>query len=189
MIAGPGVPANTVVEHPVSLLDVFPTLMDLAQIPKPDFLSGHSLLPLLEHQRDGTRPSFVTAQYHSSFGNTESFMVRNGPYKLILFGQEGMPEPYPPLLFHLLHDPYELTNLAPCQPELVQTMTSMLDSVYDHAQVDRDVKADDLARYKRWVWHPGFASGGCTAALSSVYQGFDAADASKVEKWSGVPCK
>lgn len=46
LAAGPGVPRGTVVTTPVELLDVYPTLVDLAGLPKPPGLEGRSLRPL-----------------------------------------------------------------------------------------------------------------------------------------------
>ena len=115
--------------------------------------------------------------------------MRHGSFKLILFGQAGMSEPYPPLLFDLARDPFELQNLAPQKPTVVKAMRAMLDSLYNHTQVDRDAKADDVARYRRWVWNSSFAHGGCMAVLAQAYHGFDAADAAKIATWSGAPCE
>jgi arylsulfatase A-like enzyme len=49
LAAGPGIPRGTVVSTPVELLDVYPTLVDLAGLPKPAGLEGRSLRPLLAH--------------------------------------------------------------------------------------------------------------------------------------------
>lgn len=47
LAAGPGIPRGTVVSTPVELLDVYPTLVDLAGLPKPPGLEGRTLRPLL----------------------------------------------------------------------------------------------------------------------------------------------
>ncbi|MCU0353521.1 MAG: sulfatase [Cytophagales bacterium] len=55
-VSGPGIPADRVCQRPVSLIDLYPTLVDYCRLPanpnantnrKP--LEGHSLRPLLEH--------------------------------------------------------------------------------------------------------------------------------------------
>ena len=48
MFAGPGSLRETRCAEPVELLDIFPTLCDLAGLPKPDGLEGLSLLPQLK---------------------------------------------------------------------------------------------------------------------------------------------
>ena len=64
----------------------------------------------------------------------------------------------------------------------------MLGTVYNKTEVDHAVKADDLERYKRWVWNDGFRNGSCVATFSKSMRGFDAGDAAKVAQWSGLPC-
>ena len=46
-IRGPGIPANVTLPHPVSLVDIAPTLLQLAGVPIPTQMDGLSLLPLL----------------------------------------------------------------------------------------------------------------------------------------------
>lgn len=47
IIAGPGVPAGKVVGTPVELLDIYPTLVELAKAPAPAGLEGKSLVALM----------------------------------------------------------------------------------------------------------------------------------------------
>jgi iduronate 2-sulfatase len=62
IMAGPGVPAGTTVSEPVELLDVYPTLADLAGLRAPAGLEGRSLRTALHGQgTDGTAYSLV---YH-----------------------------------------------------------------------------------------------------------------------------
>lgn len=46
LLAGPGIAAGQVIDAPVSLLDVYPTLLTLAGVPVPDTLAGYSLTDL-----------------------------------------------------------------------------------------------------------------------------------------------
>ena len=51
IIVDPAAPhANRVVSQPVELLDLYPTFCDLLDLPKPKFLEGESLLPLLRDE-------------------------------------------------------------------------------------------------------------------------------------------
>ena len=44
-----GIVKDQVCEHPVSLIDIYPTLIDLCGLPKRDGLNGHSLQSLLKN--------------------------------------------------------------------------------------------------------------------------------------------
>lgn len=58
ILAGPGVPAGRVVTSPVELLDVYPTLADLAGLTPPPGLEGRSLRPFLA----GAEPADAVAR-------------------------------------------------------------------------------------------------------------------------------
>jgi arylsulfatase A-like enzyme len=63
VIAGPGVAKNQECTVPVSLVDIYPTLVDYAELAPFHKLDGHSLRPLLENPGDGKwgGPSFSLA--------------------------------------------------------------------------------------------------------------------------------
>jgi arylsulfatase A-like enzyme len=89
----------------VEFLSIYPTLCDLAGLPKPDFLQGVSIRPLLANpQAEWTRPAL------STFGfNNHS--VRSVQHRYIRYAN-GDEE-----LYDEKADPYEWTNLA-ANPEL-----------------------------------------------------------------------
>lgn len=47
-VHGPGLPQGVVREHLVSLVDMYPTFMELAGLPIPEHIDGRSLVPLLQ---------------------------------------------------------------------------------------------------------------------------------------------
>jgi len=63
VIAGPGVPRGRVLTAPVELLDVYPTLVELAGLPLPGGLEGRSLAPLLQG-RESAHPAADSVVYH-----------------------------------------------------------------------------------------------------------------------------
>ena len=62
LIAGAGVPAGRVVTSPVQLLDIYPTLTELAGFPAPAGLEGRSLTALM-HGRGEAKPAYSLV-YH-----------------------------------------------------------------------------------------------------------------------------
>ena len=66
----------------VSHLDIFPTLCDLLEIEKPQWLQGTSLLPLLQGQRESVREDlFAEVTYHAAYEPMRG--IRTARYKLI----------------------------------------------------------------------------------------------------------
>jgi choline-sulfatase len=101
-------PAGLVVQEPISLIDLAPTLIDLGGgAPLPE-TSGRVLTPLLRGEPVPVdwRPE-VAAEIVPALGPGPARMVRRGPWKLVL--HHGYPSPQ---LFNLDHDPRELHDLA-----------------------------------------------------------------------------
>lgn len=101
-------------EHPVSLIDLYPTLVDLCGLPKEPNkgrsdtpLDGHSLRPLLEHPKRGkwSGPSMAFMAIRDD-KEPPHFSVRSRRYRYTLCGN-GEEE-----LYDHKNDPHEWTNLA-----------------------------------------------------------------------------
>ena len=108
IFSAPGRAAPRRVACNVSLVDLFPTLIDLAggDGPAPaEPLAGHSLLPLLVGE-DAERPDGLYGEYLGEAAAGPLVMIRRGRHKYLVG------EASPPQLFDLEADPQELTNLA-----------------------------------------------------------------------------
>jgi arylsulfatase A-like enzyme len=101
IVVAPGVTKpGTVIDRPVSLLDIYPTLVDLAGLPKKDGLDGVSLVPLLKNPKtEWNRPAVMT----QGAGN---HAVRSDRWRYIRYS-DGTEE-----LYDHENDPWEHTNLA-----------------------------------------------------------------------------
>ncbi|MCK5449118.1 MAG: sulfatase, partial [Gemmatimonadetes bacterium] len=105
--------------QPVSMIDMLPTILDLAGLPEPEITQGQSLAPLLLGQ-EGWEPRPVI---FSSDGRSE---VVDGRWGASLLEER---EPHPPeengrearlLLFDLLNDPFLSHSLHEERPDLVE---------------------------------------------------------------------
>lgn len=101
IIKGPGIPQNSEWDALAYIHDIYPTLADLAGLPKSENLDGKSLLPILSGKQEEVRKSLFT-----SYRNTVR-AVRDGQYKLIRYPERDFTQ-----LFDLKNDPLELNNLA-----------------------------------------------------------------------------
>ncbi len=145
ILAGPGITAGQVIESPVSLIDIAPTICDLADIPPRSCFSGESLLPLARGETNESR-GWALATYCGVTTNTMSHMLVKDQYKLII--HEG----YPSRLFNLAEDPGELNDLATIEPDRVREMTNLLESVIDRKETLRiweDYRRHTFAQFQR----------------------------------------
>jgi arylsulfatase A-like enzyme len=100
VIAGPNIPAGRTSSRPVSLLDLYPTLLELAGLPAKSRLDGVSLVPLLRNpEAPWHRPALTTAGFRNHALRTER-------WRYIRYA-DGSEE-----LFDHDRDPLERINLA-----------------------------------------------------------------------------
>lgn len=98
----------------VELIDLAPTLLDLAGLPVAERMNGQSLLPVLTGQADGGHiKEGVRNEYYSSFDpgtntikGTYGTMYRNERYKLCVYHGHEVGE-----LYDMQEDPNEFENL------------------------------------------------------------------------------
>ena len=97
IFAGPGIDPG-VCSQPAELLDIYPTLAELAGVDKPQDVEGISLLPQIKDPSVDRRPA-ITDHNPGNFG------IRDQRYRLIRYA-DGSEE-----LYDMQEDPNEFTNL------------------------------------------------------------------------------
>lgn len=102
VMAGPGVPVGARSAALCYLLDIFPTLCDLAGFTVPESVEGRSLLPVMRGEQAG-RDALFLAYKNIHRG------IRTRTHKLIEYNVNGTRMTQ---LFDLVQDPFELKNLA-----------------------------------------------------------------------------
>jgi len=143
VVAGPGVQKGKILDNIVQLVDLCPTLMEMAGLSVPAGLDGESLLGLLTGKTTQSRNTAV-AMYCDLTVNTTLYMLRQGDWKLVAYGG------YEPQLFNLADDPEEIDNLAQKRPEVAAQMDAALRKIVDYPAVHRKVIAYDKASFLKW---------------------------------------
>jgi arylsulfatase A-like enzyme len=115
VISGPGIEAaGQSVETQVRLLDLVPTLCEIAGAHTPGEARGRSLMPFLRGEEMDELPAFSETLHTSIF---EKKSVRYNGYKLIYDVERERVE-----LYDVRQDPREQVNLAESKPEIVGAM-------------------------------------------------------------------
>ena len=126
IISAPGLKtAGKLSRRMVELVDIYPTLADLAGLEPPDGLDGASLRPLLNNpEARWDRPAYTQVQR----GNTPGHSVRTEEWRYTEwgFGEMGAE------LYNEKSDPKELNNLAadPAYADIVKEMKVLLKIVH-----------------------------------------------------------
>ena len=111
---------NQIVKQTVSNLDWFPTLLEMAQVSKPDTLTirGHSIVPLLKKGSQTEWDNDFYAEYSTKHqSKTHMRMYRTPEWKLI----RDFLNPSRDELYHLTEDPDEANNLINSQdPQIIK---------------------------------------------------------------------
>jgi arylsulfatase A-like enzyme len=116
LIAGPGIRSGQPCKEPASLIDLYPTLVELCNLPKAKHLEGVSLVPQLRDPAKARRQPAITSSY---FGNHS---IRSRDWRLIVY-EDGAKE-----LYDHRNDPDEFRNLAndPAHKATVDELTKWL---------------------------------------------------------------
>jgi N-sulfoglucosamine sulfohydrolase len=152
IMRGPGgFTGGKTIDSMISVIDIFPTICELLQIQKPDWLDGKSIMPIIKGERNEIRDElFLQVNYHASYEPVRG--VRTDRYKYIkrysaklnpvlpncddglskqYWLDNGWKETIQPReeLYDLIFDPNERNNLMndPSKRDIVKEMTGRLD--------------------------------------------------------------
>ncbi|MBN2150125.1 MAG: sulfatase-like hydrolase/transferase [Candidatus Lokiarchaeota archaeon] len=191
IVAGPGTRQGVVVEDFVSLVDLYPTILDLAGIPKEratSRLDGESFLPLLKGTPGWSR-DYAFSMYTGTAANTSMFMLRTGRWKYVAYPG------FEPQLFDLAADPDEITNLAKGEPGVVKELDAKLRGVCDYERVHAEWQAWCKASFRAYrdklkgrtipLFEYGAKNPRATYedVIANTYKGWTPAHAKQIEQW------
>ncbi|HUG19143.1 MAG TPA: sulfatase [Planctomycetaceae bacterium] len=137
-------------EVPVSGIDWYPTLLELANlsVPLQQEIDGVSLVPLLKGQTIAERPLYWHFPHYGNQGGEPSSIISENDWKLIHYHEDGRDE-----LYHLIEDPIEQNDLASSEPARTKTHRAKLDAwlkATDAKFPAKDPQFDAAKRDARW---------------------------------------
>ena len=131
MVSAPGRMAHSVIEQPVSLVDLLPTLLvlagddELGSLVEP--IDGQSLV-------EPPAESLALAETMSDGLDAPILMVRKGRYKWISGPQ------FSPLLYDLRDDPHEQHNIAAERDSLCDEFSRIVEKTWDTSELQRSIE-------------------------------------------------
>lgn len=144
LLAGPDILSNTTSKTPISLVDLYPTIIDcfgLEPTEEEKRLPGRSILPIAQGESHGlTDDRTIYAEYFAAASVTGMYMLRKGDYKLCYYAY------YPNQLFNLKNDPEETNDLAK-DPHYVGIMDDLEDElrkIVDPERVSLEARSAQL---------------------------------------------
>lgn len=114
IIQGPGIPRDQNFDALAYIHDIYPTLAELAGLPKREDLDGKSLVPVIEGKAGQVREVMFNA-----YRNTVR-SVRKDNWKLIRYPERDFTQ-----LYDLAKDPHEVNNLAE-DPNTAETKNELI---------------------------------------------------------------
>ena len=133
IFAGPGVTQGASREQGVGLIDIYPTLLDLAGLPANPVNEGQSLTPVI-NDPDATwdYPVITQLRRNDRIGQA----IQSGPWRYSLYG-DGSEE-----LYNHDDDPNEWANLA-ADPASAEQYRALIDSLKSQLPMDFFEETDD----------------------------------------------
>lgn len=126
LIAGPGIRQGASEDRFVTLIDLTPTIAELAGAPTPGHYDGASLVPMLRGDPLPDWPDFVVAEFHGHHFPYPQRMIRTHRHKLVINPADRNE------LYDLATDPHELHNryehpeFGPVRRELMRRLYQTL---------------------------------------------------------------
>ncbi len=139
-------PARSILPARVRLIDIFPTVLDLLNIPLPESIQGTSLVPYIQKKRKNDLDSYMETYYpKENYGWAPYVGLIAGDWKYIRAPKEE--------LYNLKTDQEEAKNELPSDPKRADKLRSSLDglikqSLVPGASAKRTLTAEEQDRLR-----------------------------------------
>jgi arylsulfatase A-like enzyme len=163
------IPASSTSEAVVGPIDIYPTLLDLLAIQKPDDqkFDGVSYAKVLDRKGTLNRTAYFNYHPHAGANRAGGVWVRSGDFKLIRWF--GNPDTYE--LYNLRDDIGETTNLAERNRNRVKELSLLIDGFLrdtgaTYSRPNPSFKSDADADKSKVAALDAWKQRGCTATIA-----------------------
>jgi arylsulfatase A-like enzyme len=140
-------PAGKVIDAPVGLVDLFPTVADLLGLESPPDTSGVSLVPLIRDEAVAERAVIAATYRPESFSDKRAIVLDGFKYIQSWKDDREWEE-----LYDVSADPGELEDLAEVRPEIVDRLRTelarRLAAMNENAPVEVELSEEDRAHLR-----------------------------------------
>jgi len=136
IISGPGVPEKHEIDHPVTLVDMYPTILDMAGVEAEGGRPGESWVRLA--RGEPRRTDYAFSEFHGNFFRHDWYMLVRGCYKYTYYEKER------PTLYDMKNDPHEKQDLAGRKEyrDVLAEFEALLHTVCDPTETSNRAKRD-----------------------------------------------
>jgi choline-sulfatase len=144
IMRGPGISPGTIIDEPVSLVDIYPTICKVMGLPLPQNIDGNELFSVATGESKRPYRDYAFSEYHGHGMESAAYMIRWKEWKYVYYVDYGVQ------LFNIEKDPNELTDLAVkarVSPEISKVLVECekrLRHVCDPEDTDKKAKADQM---------------------------------------------
>ncbi|ETO17914.1 iduronate-2-sulfatase-like protein [Reticulomyxa filosa] len=147
---------NVVINNLTSSLDLFPTLLAMANVSVPANISskldGYNILPFVtnkNYSNENIRPNYIMSQFHGDDIHLSWFMLRKDNWKYVTYGSG---HEVPVRLYDMVNDPNEMNDLGQndTYDSVVAQMDTLLRSIIDYPSIATNVEAYNKDSFVLW---------------------------------------
>ena len=142
IIQGPGIPKDKSFDAFAYIHDIYPTLAELAGLPKREDLDGKSLVPIIDGKQNQLREVMFNAYRHTVRS------VRKENWKLIRYPERDFTQ-----LYDLAKDPHEMNNLAE-DPSAAETKKELISHLQNSQLAAGDTVSFTAKTLKPLAYNP-----------------------------------
>ena len=168
IISAPGMKtAGQQTDQLAELLDLYPTLCDLAGLETPDFIDGESLMPILQNTNTPVRSTAVSQYYRKLDGKEYmGYSIRNNSHRMIEWRDFATGEVTARELYDHSKEHSETTNIEnSAPPEVITSLTDLLLKTHPRRELTMTPAVHSNPNSGRWKSNLSFSNQTSTTLL------------------------